>query len=537
MCVMPGSILSGYHHDPLRLERYRESVDSVDASVDTIWELPITTFKNKAVVLGGLKTNKKTEYPIVGRDYDEPDSYVECSYTLNKQGNRSAWTNKGENAEFLDVINSDPWEFNQGADIMPRTALFHEFTKLPNGTWSIMKIDNTSELYYLLSDSHKDVCRDLVAEGFSDAYMYDCLISKHLSPFMTATPAKVILPGKKIDGRWKGITDDEIALLNYIENRYIRINFPPVRAVAIYGESHYNLIGKLNNIRDLSISVVKTVDLKDLDYEKIDELFKDVDGVVTLDVHHENKKRIFKACYQRKMLIYDVPSITDMLLASSDILHIVDSPILKINKFGPSQIERIFKRLIDIVGSLILIVITSPIMLLVAAAIKIQDKGDVFYKQVRLTKDEKEFKIIKFRSMVMNAEKNTGVVLAKENDDRITPVGKFIRKTRLDELPQLLNILSGEMSFVGPRPERPEIYDEICKTMPEFRYRLVVKAGLTGYAQVYGKYNTSLRDKLLLDLYYIENYSIIDDIKLILLTLKIIFNKDATEGIKEEDGN
>lgn len=214
MCVMPGSILSGYHHDPLRLERYRESVDSVDASVDTIWELPITTFKNKAVVLGGLKTNKKTEYPIVGRDYDEPDSYVECSYTLNKQGNRSAWTNKGENAEFLDVINSDPWEFNQGADIMPRTALFHEFTKLPNGTWSIMKIDNTSELYYLLSDSHKDVCRDLVAEGFSDAYMYDCLISKHLSPFMTATPAKVILPGKKIDGRWKGITDDEIALLN-----------------------------------------------------------------------------------------------------------------------------------------------------------------------------------------------------------------------------------------------------------------------------------------------------------------------------------
>lgn len=214
MCVMPGSILSGYHHDPLRLERYRDSVDSVDASVETIWELPITTFKNKAVVLGGLKTNKNTKYPIVGRAYDEPDSYVECNYTLYKQGNRSAWTNKGENAEFLDVINSDPWEFNQGADIMPRTALFHEFTKLPNGTWSIMKIDNTSELYYLLSDSHKNVCRDLVAEGFSDAYMYDCLISKHLSPFVTATPAKVILPGKKIDGRWKGITDDEIALLN-----------------------------------------------------------------------------------------------------------------------------------------------------------------------------------------------------------------------------------------------------------------------------------------------------------------------------------
>lgn len=324
-------------------------------------------------------------------------------------------------------------------------------------------------------------------------------------------------------------------LLIYIENRYIRSTFPPVRVVAIYGESHYNLIGKLNNIRDLSMSVVKTVDLKDIDYEKIDELLKDVDGVVTLDVHHENKKKIFKACYARKLLIYDVPSITDMLLASSDILHIVDTPILKINKFGPSEIERIAKRLIDITGSLILLILASPIMLLTAIAIKIQDRGDVFYKQTRLTKDEKEFKIIKFRSMVMNAEKNTGAVLAKENDKRITPVGRFIRKTRLDELPQLINILSGDMSFVGPRPERPEIYNEICETMPEFRYRLVVKAGLTGYAQVYGKYNTSLRDKLLLDLYYIENYSIIDDIKLILLTIKIIFNKEATEGVKDEE--
>ncbi len=324
-------------------------------------------------------------------------------------------------------------------------------------------------------------------------------------------------------------------LIIYLENHYIRSNFPPVKVVAIYGESHYNLIGKLNNIRDLSMSVVKTVDLKDVDYEKIDELLEGTDGVVTLDVHHENKKKIFKACYGRKMLIYDVPSITDMLLASSDILHIVDSPILKINKFGPSELERMVKRIIDVIGSLILIILTSPIMLIVAIAIKTQDRGDIFYKQIRLTKDEKEFKIFKFRSMVMNAEKNTGVVLAKENDDRITPVGRFIRKTRLDELPQLINILLGDMSFVGPRPERPEIYDEICKSMPEFRYRLVVKAGLTGYAQVYGKYNTSLRDKLLLDLYYIENYSLIDDIKLILLTLKIIFNKESTEGILDEE--
>lgn len=324
-----------------------------------------------------------------------------------------------------------------------------------------------------------------------------------------------------------------IALLLYLENRYIRINLPPVKVVAIYGEEHYGLIGKLNNIRDLSMSVIRSIDLKDVDYDKLDELLVGADGVVTLDVHHENKKKIFKACYEKKILVYDVPSITDMLLASSDILHIVDTPILKINKYGPDETEGIVKRFIDIIGSLILIVLTSPIMLVVALAIKKQDGGDILYKQVRLTKDEKEFRIYKFRSMVMNAEKNTGVVLAKENDDRITPVGKFIRKTRFDELPQLFNILKGEMSFVGPRPERPEIYEEICKDMPEFKFRLVVKAGLTGYAQIYGKYNTSLRDKLLLDLYYIENYSLIDDIKMLLLTLKIVFNKESTEGIKD----
>ena len=322
------------------------------------------------------------------------------------------------------------------------------------------------------------------------------------------------------------------AFLLYLENNYLRRNFPPLKVLAIYGEEHYGLIDKLNNVRDLSISVVRSIDLNDLDYDRLDELMEGLDGVVTLDVHHENKKKLFKACYERKILIYDVPSITDMLLASSDILHMVDTPILKINKYGPSETEKIVKRAIDIIGSVVLLVVTSPIMLATAIAVKAYDGGDIFYRQIRLTRDEKEFRMIKFRSMVMHAEDKTGVVLAKEDDDRITKVGKFIRKTRFDELPQLINILKGEMSFVGPRPERPEIYDEICRDMPEFRFRLVVKAGLTGYAQIYGKYNTSLRDKLLLDLYYIENYSLISDIKLLLLTLKIVFNKESSEGIK-----
>ena len=179
-----------------------------------------------------------------------------------------------------------------------------------------------------------------------------------------------------------------IAVLLFWENRYMRDNFPPVNVVAIYGEEHYGLIGKLNNIRDLSMSVIRTIDLKDLDYDKFDELLDGADGVVTLDVHHENKKKIFKTCYEKHLLVYDVPSITDMFLASSEILHIVDSPILKINKYGPGEFDNIVKRTIDIIGSLILIILTSPIMLGVAIAIKLQDGGDILYKQTRLTKND-----------------------------------------------------------------------------------------------------------------------------------------------------
>ena len=177
--------------------------------------------------------------------------------------------------------------------------------------------------------------------------------------------------------------------------------------------------------------------------------------------------------------------------------------------------------------------LTSPIMLMTAVAIKVYDHGDVFFKQNRLTKDGKVFKIYKFRSMIMNAEKKTGAILAKQGDSRITPVGRFIRKCRIDELPQLFNILKGDMTFVGPRPERPELFDEIVKDIPEFRYRLTVKAGLTGYAQIYGKYNTSMRDKLLLDIYYIENYSLISDIRLMVMTLKVVLIPESTEGVKE----
>ena len=189
------------------------------------------------------------------------------------------------------------------------------------------------------------------------------------------------------------------------------------------------------------------------------------------------------------------------------------------------------KRIEDIVVAILMLVLFSPIFLFAAIGIKCTDGGPVFYKQDRLTMDGKLFQIYKFRTMVVNAEKLSGPILASDRDPRILPIGRFLRATRLDELPQILNILKGEMSLVGPRPERPELAAEIEKNIPEFSYRLKVKAGLTGYAQVYGKYNTTAYDKLKLDLMYIRKYSLLLDLKLIIMTPKIMLLKESTEGV------
>ncbi len=226
-----------------------------------------------------------------------------------------------------------------------------------------------------------------------------------------------------------------------------------------------------------------------------------------------------------------MPNIMDIILRGAQPLHFFDTPLL-LTKSSPIEAEQLFiKRAFDILFSLLLIVITSPFMLLTALAVKCYDGGPVFYRQIRCTRDDKEFRIVKFRSMIVGAEKDGRARLASQHDDRITPVGRLIRKIRLDELPQLFNVLSGSMSFVGPRPERPELIRKYTEDMPEFRYRTKVKAGLTGYAQVYGKYNTRPNDKLKLDLYYIENFSVWLDLALIIQTVKIIFKPESTEGV------
>lgn len=261
------------------------------------------------------------------------------------------------------------------------------------------------------------------------------------------------------------------------------------------------------------------------------------DAVILNDVPAQMRNDILKFCYRYRIRTYVAPKLTDIMIRGARDITLFDTPLLLVKGTGLTPAQRVVKRAMDIVLCSVAMVVAAPVMAVVAAAIKLEDGGPVFFKQKRMTRGGREFEILKFRSMIVDAEKYAGAVLATEDDPRITKVGKIIRATRLDEIPQILNILKGDMSIVGPRPERKVLADEICKDIPEFAYRLKVRGGLTGYAQIYGKYNTSAYDKLRLDLMYIENYSLLQDIKLIILTLRIIFSKDSTEGIDKAQEN
>lgn len=333
------------------------------------------------------------------------------------------------------------------------------------------------------------------------------------------------------------LTVSEVILIyafSYIFDFILNVLFPPRELLVIYGEYPFQPIcNKIESRKDkfliggsMNVSAGWEALQKEIDK------FKD-GGVVISDVHSEMRNRILKYCYAKEIRVYITPKVSDILLRNAESLHMFDTPLMLVRGSGLTIGQKFFKRLTDIVISLIMIVIASPFMLVAAILIKSYDHGPVLFKQKRLTEGRKEFYVYKFRSMIVDAEKDGVARLASANDSRITPVGKFIRATRMDELPQLFNILKGDMSIVGPRPERPEIAEEYEKEIPEFAYRLKVKAGLTGYAQIYGKYNTTAYDKLKLDLMYIEGYHILIDFKLILTTIKIIFMKESTEGVEE----
>lgn len=298
----------------------------------------------------------------------------------------------------------------------------------------------------------------------------------------------------------------------------------------VYGRNPKDVIDKLAYSKR-RYAIKDTISDKEDSNFIIDKL-RHHDAIFLYDINRELKDKITLYCFRNNISLYHIPTIPEIIRTGLQNIYLIDSPIFFKRYWGLSLENRFLKRLLDLIIIIPVAIIASPFMLVTGIAIKLYDGGPILYSQTRLTLNGKTFKVYKFRSMIVDAEKK-GARLASENDDRITPVGRIIRKIRFDELPQILNILKGDMSIVGPRPERPEIADEYLKVFPEFDLRLKTKAGLTGYAQVYGKYNTTPQDKLKFDLLYIQNYSIFLDIKLIIYTIKILFDPTSTEGIDE----
>ncbi len=344
-------------------------------------------------------------------------------------------------------------------------------------------------------------------------------------------------------GRWKLMSNVEpilrmtmidfaISTIWIVFTRFIYVKvFPPRKLLVIYGNySPDNLVRKLSTREDkYLIEKVISID-NDIDFIK-KEMVK-YHNVVLSDIPADIRNHLLKFCYAKNIRCYAAPKISDILIRSAVDIRLFDATLHLFRNVGLT-IEQVFiKRTLDIIFSIIACILTAPLMLIISLAIKLCDRGPVFYLQDRLTKDGKVFKIYKFRSMYVQKE-DAEYCMTRKNDKRITPVGKVLRLLHLDELPQIYNILKGDMSFVGPRPECPELSKKYGEIIPEFDFRLKVKAGLTGYAQVYGKYNTTPYDKLKLDLTYIQNYSLFLDFKLVMLTFKIFFQKETSEGIED----
>lgn len=326
-----------------------------------------------------------------------------------------------------------------------------------------------------------------------------------------------------------------LVVYSVLANNLYYALYPPRHMIIVYGSFLADsLIAKMSKRKEkykvcASVSALESLDTI---YEKI----SGYESVILCDIKSETRNKVLKFCFDRSIRVYVTPKISDIIMRGADDINLFDTPLLLCRNRGLTFEQRFIKRAGDIFMSSVGIIILSPIMLVTAIIIKLYDGGPVLYKQKRSTIGGRVFEIYKFRSMIVDAEKKSGAVLASRHDDRITPVGKVIRRYRIDEFPQLFNILLGDMSVVGPRPERPEIGEKYAKEMPEFRYRLKVKAGLTGYAQVVGKYDTTAYDKLKMDMMYIEDYSLFLDIKLIMMTIKTMFQKDSSQGVTDERG-
>ncbi|MCC8110202.1 MAG: sugar transferase [Ruminococcus sp.] len=310
--------------------------------------------------------------------------------------------------------------------------------------------------------------------------------------------------------------------------------YPPRRLVVIYGEhTAADLVIKMSR-RVEKYMICESVRISE-GIPHILSVIRRYEGVILCEVSGPIRNDLIKYCFAQNIRMYIAPKISDIIIRGAEEIRLFDTPLLLCRNYGLTIGQRFGKRCFDLIVSSVLLVIFSPLMLVSAIAIKAEDGGSILFRQKRLTQGGKEFYVCKFRSMVEDAEKH-GPQLAREDDDRITKTGRILRKYRIDELPQLLNILKGEMSVVGPRPERPELAVEYEKNMPEFKFRLQVKAGLTGYAQVTGKYDTQPYDKLKMDLMYIENYSIFFDLRILLMTMKTaLFPGETNEEAQIHD--
>ena len=322
------------------------------------------------------------------------------------------------------------------------------------------------------------------------------------------------------------------SLVFIIANYLYALLFPARDALFLCGKRDYDIevLRKFKN--EFKRFDIKQVIHEDKGLEEIQNAALKFSTLVIGNVDTMLKDKLIEFCFVNNIQLYIIPTVQDIIMNGAHYTNAGDTPLFFSRNQALSLEQRIVKRLTDIFVSFLLLLIATPFMLITAALIKLYDGGPVLFRQTRYTYGGRTFTLVKFRSMIINAEKD-GAQYTVNNDPRVTPIGKFIRATRIDELPQLFNILVGDMSLVGPRAERVENVDKYSSVMPEFRYRLKVKAGLTGYAQLFGKYNTGFEDKARMDIYYIVNYSLLLDIKLLLYTIKIIFTKESTDGFDE----
>jgi len=310
-------------------------------------------------------------------------------------------------------------------------------------------------------------------------------------------------------------------------------NYAPPRTAIVYGSAED--LKRIESIQYFSehFNVCKRILMPSGDPAALYAQLNDVQVVFAAGIDASLRSKITKFCVERNLKAYFIPKLSEIIMSGAEYMSMFSEPVMKVQRAQTRTEYMAVKRVMDVVAAALGLVVLSPVMLITALAIRLHDGGPVFYRQNRLTQNGRVFSILKFRSMKVNAEKDGVARLASAHDDRITPVGKLIRATRIDELPQLINILVGDMSLIGPRPERPEIAAEYEKTLPEFALRLQVKAGLSGMAQVYGRYNTDPYSKLQMDLMYINKLSLMTDLKLLFATVKVLFMKESTAGVQE----